>query len=139
VTDPRDRLLGTDLSVRWQEAGVDLEQRGGDLALVSGADRATQELALRLRVRRGDLARLGWPDYGSRLHELVGGPDNRRTRVRLMAFARAALAGDPLVAEVLEVAAESGEPGTVRLLLALRLVGEPDPITLVHPVELGAP
>jgi phage baseplate assembly protein W len=139
VTTARDRLLGTDLGVRGYAAGVDLYREGGDLARVSGTDRAVQELGLRLRVRRGDLAALGWPEYGSRLHELVGEPDNRRTQARLMAHARAALAGDPLVAEVLEVSAETVERGTVRLTLSLLLVGAADPVLLVHTVSLEAP
>lgn len=72
----------------------------GDLALTSGGDEVVQALTLRLLVRRGELAGLGWPDVGSRLHELVGEPDVPRTRLRLAAAVREALADDPRVAEV---------------------------------------
>ena len=37
---------------------------------------------MRLRVRKGELAPLGWPDYGSRLGELIGEPDLPRTTSR---------------------------------------------------------
>lgn len=72
----------------------------GDLAVTSGPDEVVQALSLRLLIRRGELAGLGWPDVGSRLHELVGEPDIPRTRLRLAAYVREALAGDPRVAGV---------------------------------------
>lgn len=49
-----------------------------DLSIVSGTDALAQALWLRLATPRGELAHLGHPEYGSRLHELVGRVDRAR-------------------------------------------------------------
>src|SRR2546423_3362971 len=91
----RQKLFGTDIGRRDAAGGMDFTLGGpigssGDLTLASGNDNAVQALSLRLRVRKGELAPLGWPDYGSRLNELVGEPDPPRTRLKAQGFARAA-------------------------------------------------
>ena len=54
-------------------SGYDLiGDTAGDIVLALGNDNIMQALTLWLRVRRGELAPLGWPDYGSRLHQLIG-------------------------------------------------------------------
>ena len=49
-----------------------LSEKGGDLDTVSGRTNMAQAIVNRLLTRRGELSKLGHPDYGSRLHELVG-------------------------------------------------------------------
>ena len=49
---------------------------------------------MRLRVRKGELAPLGWPDYGSRLGELIGEPDLPRNHLKAQVFAREAIEAD---------------------------------------------
>jgi phage baseplate assembly protein W len=107
--------------------------------VAQGNDNIAQALALRLRVRKGELARLGWPDYGSRLHELIGEPNNTRTHVKLMAFARAAVEQDPRVQEVSDIQATvlPGERDVVRLLLEITLIDAPNPLNLVFDVKLN--
>ena len=69
----RERLFGDDLRLVEQVGGLDLMPGSrGDLALAHGNDNIIQALILRLRVKRGELEAIGWPDYGSRLHELIG-------------------------------------------------------------------
>src|SRR5256885_11464448 len=80
----RQKLFGTDICLRDAAGGMDFTLGGpigssGDLTLASGNDNAVQALSLRLRVRKGELAPLGWPDYGSRLNELIG--DRKSTRL----------------------------------------------------------
>ena len=136
----RARLFGVDLSLRDQAQGFDLTlDPAGDLALAPGNDNIVQALTLRLRVRRGELAPLGVPDYGSRLHELIGQPNNDRTRTVLMAHARNALLEDPRVAGVTKVTAVAppGERDVVRLELEILLVDERTPMNLVLDVALG--
>ncbi len=133
-------MFGTDLKIVDRAGGVDLIGDGqGDLALAQGNDNIVQALTLRLLVREGDLARLGWSDYGSRLHELIGEPNNNRTHVKLMAFARAAVERDPRVREVLSVQSQvvPGERDTVRLLLEVALIDAPTPINLVFDQKLS--
>jgi phage baseplate assembly protein W len=89
-------------------------------------------------VRRGDLAPLGWPAYGSRLHELIGEPNINRVHVRLMAYARSAIEEDPRVAEVSEVTARvlPGERDMVRLTMDIRLIDQPNPLNMVFDFDL---
>jgi phage baseplate assembly protein W len=138
----RQQLFGADLQVTMSALGFDLVGNNlGDLQLARGNDNIVQALTLRLMVRRGELARLGWPDYGSRLHELIGEPNNRRTHLKLMAFARAAIEQDPRVREVSEVRVQliGGERDTVRLMLEIALIDAPTPLNLVYDLVLEAP
>jgi phage baseplate assembly protein W len=137
----RTRLFGTDLRLLWTAPGGDLvPDAAGDLDLATGADNIVQALTLRLLVRRGELARLGWPDFGSRLHELIGEPNIRRTHLRLMAFTREAVEADPRVVEVAQIRAHvlPGERDVARLELDVVLISEPTPVNLVFDVNLGA-
>lgn len=133
-------LLGDDLQIVDRAGGLDLlGDAGGDLALAHGNDNIAQALVLRLRVRKGELARLGWAEYGSRLHELIGEPNNTRTHVKLMAFARAAVEQDPRVREVkaVETTLLPGERDVVRILIEVELISAPNPQNLVFDMKLA--
>lgn len=141
----RAELFGHDLELSGVTGAVDIgadlaASPAGDLRLTSGEQNIVQALAMRLRVRREELARLGYPNYGSRLHELLGQPNNERTRVQLMAHARTAIEADPRVAEVLGVTATvlPGERDVVRLSLDVLLISVANPVNLVHDVRLGS-
>lgn len=137
----RESLFGKDLELYGRGGSFDLRPgRAGDLGVARGNENVVQALTLRLRVRRGGLAPLGWPAYGSRLHELIGEPNTSRTHVRLMAFARATLEEDPRVAELVEVGARvpPGERDVARLTMDIRLIDEPNPLNLVFDFDLGA-
>jgi phage baseplate assembly protein W len=141
MASERARFFGDDLRLGQMARGADLlPDQAGDLDLATGVDNIVQALTLRLLVRRGELAPLGWPDYGSRLHELIGEPNIRRTHLRLMAFAREAVEADPRVAEVRQIRARAlrGERDTVRLELEVSLIVEPTPANLVFDVNLEA-
>ena len=100
--NPR-KLFGSDLALRDGAGGADFTLEGpstgsGDIALAVGNDNLIQALTMRLRVRRGELAPLAWPDYGSRLHELIGEPDLPRTRLKAQVFAREAVEAEAIKA-----------------------------------------
>lgn len=140
MTTERETLFGNDLLLVDHSGGFDLiGDWAGDLDLAQGNDNIIQALKLRLLVRRGELTRLGWPSFGSRIHELIGEPDNNRTRVLLMAHARESIEQDPRVAEVREVRAESppGERGLVMVYLEILLINEQNPVNLVARINLG--
>lgn len=135
----RQRLFGDDLELHSRNETYDLRPDGtGDLGLAHGNENIIQALTLRLRVRRGELAPLGWPDYGSRLHELIGEPNINRVHVRLMAYARSAIEEDPRVAEVSQVTARvlPGEREIVRLTMDILLIDQPNPLNLVFDFDL---
>lgn len=150
-----------DLDLLWRRLGVDLALRyagpaGGfddaDLATVRSADRravdaalavridaAVQALANRLQTQKGELSRLGHPEYGSRHHELVGEPNTERTRNLVKVHVLEALRHEPRIAEVLRcvVSAPRRPRDVVRIELDLRLIDLPNPLNLVVPFELG--
>jgi phage baseplate assembly protein W len=136
----REILFGTDLDLADRGGAMDLasDQRG-DLALAQGNENIIQALTMRLLVRKGELARLGWPNYGSRIHELIGEPNNQRTRTILMAHARSAIEQDARVEKVDSVVARvlQGERDVVRLELEIELIHDQKPLNLVFDVRLG--
>jgi phage baseplate assembly protein W len=139
MTEERQRLFGDDLELYSRNETYDLRPNGaGDLGLAQGNENIIQALTLRLRVRRGELAPLGWPAYGSRLHELIGEPNINRVHVRLMAYARSAIEEDPRVAEVSEVTARvlPGERDMVRLTMDIQLIDQPNPSNMVFDFDL---
>lgn len=110
----------------------------GGLQTAHGADAAVQALTMRLLVRRGELEPLGWPGYGSRLHELVGEPDVPRTRLWLAQYAREAVAADPRVREVEDVTVTT-DRFQARITLRLLLQDRTEPVQLAVAVPLEAP
>jgi phage gp46-like protein len=139
----RQKLFGTDIGLREGAGGLDFVLGGpvgssGDLTLAIGNDNIVQALSLRLRVRKGELAPLGWPDYGSRLHELIGEPDLARTRLKAQVFARDAVGADPRVKQVVavDVVAIPGERSLLRLAMSVLLIDEPTPLDLVFDLAL---
>jgi phage baseplate assembly protein W len=137
MTTEREQLFGTDLQLIPRTSDVDLRRQvNGDYALAEGNDNIIQALTLRLRVREGELAPLGWPRFGSRLHELIGQLNNTRTRAILMAHARTALERDPRVLEITEMSAVLAERSVVRLIITLLLINSPTPLNLVFDQSL---
>ena len=139
----RQQLFGTDIRLMDGAGGLDFSLEGpagasGDLGLAVGNDNAVQALTLRLRVHKGELANLGWPEYGSRLHELIGEPDLARTRLKAQTFARDAVEADPRVKKVesVDVVSIPGERGVLRLAMAVLLIDQPTPLNLVFDVAL---
>ena len=137
--DNRQAVFGADLRLLESAGTRDLvADRDGDLALARGNENIAQALSLRLMVRRGELAALGFPDYGSRLHELIGAPNNQRTRVTAMGHARTAVEQDPRVEQVRSVVASAIEHDVVRLEMAVDLIREKTPFNLVFDLRLGS-
>lgn len=146
------RRLGTDLHLRWAgpagaftDGDLATQQRiiGNrpvtDLVVAGNLDAAAQLLVNRLMTRRGELAGLGHPDYGSRHHELVGEPNTERTRNLVKLSVLEALRHEPRVAKVLRctIHPETRPRDIVRIELQVRLIDEPSPLNLVVPFELG--
>lgn len=125
----------------FEDADLGTGRRGAlkDLAVVEGVEALTQAIANRLKTRKGELAPLGHPDYGSRHHELLGEPNVERTRNLIKLFILQALAQEPRIEKVLkaDVRAEHEPPReTVRIELLVRVVGQPTPLNLIVPFSL---
>jgi phage baseplate assembly protein W len=143
-------LLGRDLLLRYNSStgffeDADLVERRSsgsdrDLQRADGLANLEQALANRLKTRKGELAPLGHPDYGSRHHELIGEPNVERTRHLIKLYVLQALRDEARIEKVLsaKVTPEHQPPrDTVRLELELRVRGEPHPLNLVLPFSLG--
>jgi phage baseplate assembly protein W len=63
-----------------------------DLATTAGRPNLGQAIAMRLLTPRGELAELGHPEYGSRLHELIGVPNTETRRSLTKLFVLESLA-----------------------------------------------
>ena len=137
------------LDYRWgggffEDADLHSEKvvnRGGqrDLTVVEGLDALTQAIANRLKTRRGELAPLGHPTYGSRHHELMGEPNVERTRDLIKLYVLQALAQEPRIQRVLKAAvkAEHEPPrDVVRIELSVQVIDSPRPLNLVVPFSL---
>ena len=99
-----------------------------------------QAIAMRLKTRRGELAALGHPGYGSRHHELMGEPDVQRTRDLIKLYVLQALRDEPRIRRVqsVEVVPEHQPPReTVRISLSVEVIDAPTPVNLVLPFSLG--
>lgn len=168
MTAPAARRSPAELARLWERLGRDLALAwtgpagafdGGDLlvatrpgpglpltdvAVAERVDAAVQLLVNRLMTRRGELAPLGHPDYGSRHHELVGEPDTERTRNLVKVHVLAALRAEPRVSRVQRcvVRSDRSQPGVVRIELDVRLVDDDGalPVEVVLPFALqGGP
>jgi phage baseplate assembly protein W len=107
--------------------------------LTDGVDNFTQAVANRLKTRKGELAALGHPEYGSRHHELLGEPNVARTRNLIKLYVLQALRDESRIEKVLEVkvAAEHEPPReSVRIEMTVRVLGQPAPLNLVLPFSL---
>lgn len=142
MSTERESLFGNDLRVDERAGGLDfIADNEQDLSVASGNANIIQALILSLKVRKGELSSLGWPNYGSRLHELIGQPNNSRTHIILMAHARNAIEQDPRVEELLQVRTVvlPGERSVVRLIMDIKLINEPTPLNLVFDMNLEEP
>lgn len=112
-----------------------------DLLVTDGVGAISQAIANRLKTRKGELAALGHPDYGSRHHELVGEPNTERNRNLIKLYVLQALRDEPRIERVLslEVKPDHDPPReTVRIVASVRLIGEQVPLNLVVPFSLEA-
>lgn len=146
------RRLGRDLLLAWAgpagaftDGDLGTTRRPGppgvlvDLGVASEVPQAAQFLVNRLMTRRGELAALGHPDYGSRHHELIGEPNNERTRNLVKLYVLDALRQEPRIAKVLACAVTSRptERDMVRVVLQIRLIEQDEPLNLVVPFDIS--
>lgn len=142
-------VLKTDLCLSRRSLGsrsfnrlaVDLRESRGDLRLVGGRSNLAQAILNRLFTRQGELADLGYPDYGSRLYQLIGEPRSTRTLARAELYIRESLAAESRITEISEIyfAPPSIRPDK-RNVLEIRITVVPEdeapPLTLTTAMRL---
>jgi phage baseplate assembly protein W len=116
-----------------------------DFDVASNRTNLEQAIITRLLTPRGELAPLGHPEYGSRLHELIGRENNDTTRNLMKLFILEALQLEPRIqskADVTVTPAETRPPAPgkgarnvtlvsrVNVEIVVRPVGETDTVTI---------
>ena len=96
-----------------------------DFATLDGRDNLGQAVMMRLLTPRGELAELGHPEYGSRLHELIGAPNTETRRNLAKLYVLEALAQEPRIEKVVEVTVTPAveERDLVDILIRVQPVG----------------
>jgi phage baseplate assembly protein W len=74
-----------------------------DLGTVSGTANLAQAILLRLLTPRGELTALAHPEYGSRLHELIGRQNTPTTRNLIKLFILESLKQEPRIAKIIDL------------------------------------
>jgi phage baseplate assembly protein W len=128
ANDPQHLIdIGISLrDARWRAVyGVDDARR----ASTSGQ---TEVIILRLLTPRGELAALGHPEYGSRLHELVGRQNTATTRNLAKLFILESLQAERRIAGV--VAVDVSPDPVIReridVLVQVQPIGVSEPLTI---------
>lgn len=108
-----------------------------DMPLTSGRDNLAQAIIIRLLTPRGELADLGHPAYGSRLHELVGRVNTETSRNLARLYILESLQQEPRIEEVaaLAVSPTPDRRASITVDLQVKPVGRSTPIT-VGPITL---
>jgi phage baseplate assembly protein W len=125
---PED-LLKSDIAVEVKDEPkrglhVDLKlSSSGDIAVISGKDNVLQSIVNRLNTRRGELAELGHPEYGSNLDDVIGMPNTPDTLRIIETYVRDALREERRIESVVRVEAKfvDGKPDTVVVEMDVRL------------------
>ena len=107
-------------------------RRAWDLVPRDGLENLAQAVILRLLTPKGELAALGHPEYGSRVHELIGQENDTAKRNLLKLFVLDALKLEPRIEKVVEltVAPSPGTKSTVDVLLRVKPVGAAAVVTI---------
>lgn len=132
-------LLGRDLKLVDEELGSELGiSPGGDLETVGEELNLGQAIINRLRTTQGELTDLGHPRYGSRLYELVGEPNNERTRELARLYTRECVAQDPRVRELVNITVKMPEdhPDRIDINISVLPIGSHTVLNIVFPFYL---
>ena len=131
-------ILGRDLRLEPGLFGFGLTADRDDLAAVAGVDNLVQALLIRFNTPRGDLAALGHPDYGSRLHELIGRSNDETTRNLVRLFTLETLRQEPRVGQVLDLGVQTvdGRPDLVLVSIKVTPIETETPVNLVFSIGL---
>mgnify|MGYP000016161338 CR=1 FL=1 len=133
-----NNVLKTDLRLRIDSVGADLSIREGDLETIREEDNLAQAIIHRLMTSRGELTDLGHPEYGSRLSDLIGEPNNERTRSRARNLVVECLSQESRIKEILSVNVNTNplDPNRIDIEIVVVPVGVRKPISITYPLRL---
>ena len=103
-----------------------------DMGVVSGRQNLAQAVIMRLLTPRGELSALGHPEYGSRLHELIGEQNTETNRNLMKLHILESLQAEPRIEGPVEITVEPDQVNRnrVNVLLRLKPLGETGTVTI---------
>jgi len=131
--------LGRDLKIVEKDPGYDLNiSPSGDLETIGEEYNLAQAIIMRLNTMQGELTDIGHSSYGSRLHELIGEPNNERTRELVRIYALESVNRDPRVEEVVNISVEQieGDLNRIDISISVRAKGLTSILNIVFPFYL---
>jgi phage baseplate assembly protein W len=131
--------LGKDIKIFERDPGYDLGlSPTGDLETIGEEYNLAQAISMRLNTMQGELRDLGHSSYGSRLSELIGEPNNERTRELARIYALESVTRDPRVEEVVGISAEmyKDDPRQININISVRAKGLTTILNMVFPFYL---
>ncbi len=130
--------LGRDLRLKFERAGADLATAEGDLDTIASEENLAQAIIHRLATDQGELTDTGHADYGSGLYQVIGEPNNERTRVMIRNLVERCLSEEPRIAEIrgIRVTANPQDPSRVDIDISVVPIGSQRPLTVVYPLRL---
>ena len=131
--------LGKDIKIFERDPGYDLGvSPTGDLETIGEEYNLAQAIIMRLNTMQGELRDLGHSSYGSRLSELIGEPNNERTRELARIYALESVTMDPRVEEVVGISAEmfKDDPRQININISVRAKGLTTILNMVFPFYL---
>jgi len=131
--------LGKDIKIVERDPGYDLGlSPTGDLETIGEEYNLAQAIIMRLNTMQGELSDLGHSSYGSRLSELIGEPNNERTRELARIYALESVIRDPRVEEVVSISAEmfKDDPSQISINISVRAKGLTTILNMVFPFYL---
>ncbi len=142
-----NEIFGTDLKLTdkyWRKGELETDLQTvisrknlKDFGLAAGYENLAQALTLRLLTPKGELSKLGHPDYGSRLHELIGEINNARTRGIAKLYCKEAILHDPRVEKIISIKANPVSRNRIDVHVEILPIKETKPLNLVFPFNLG--
>jgi phage baseplate assembly protein W len=124
-------VVGTTLTARLTPSGP---RRVLDVPPVTGSSNLGQAIVLRLLTPLGELDSLAHPDYGSRLHELIGRPNTDTTRNLVRLYILDSLRAEARIEKVLDLhVTPSPDPrrrDVVQVSLRVKPVGDVPPLSV---------
>jgi phage baseplate assembly protein W len=130
LTDIRLEVQHKDFRPVYRVVEEKLRRPGGkgytlDLSKSEDRNNLAQAVAIRLLTPRGDLSHLGHPDYGSRLHELVGEGNTETNRNLARLYILESLQHEARVEKVLAVSVKpaAGRRSAIEISLRVQPVG----------------
>jgi phage baseplate assembly protein W len=114
---------------------LSLDPSGG-VAMSSLHDHVRQSLFVLLGTAPGE--RVGRPDYGCRIHDLMFAPNNALTAARAEVYCEEAIARhEPRVSRLsVHAAASADEPNRLDICIRYELAGDADARELSYPLHL---